>query len=80
MKYSRLPRSKLSLSRIAPLPMPESLCWYAVGDWKSPNMNMLAAVEKQALGIDCCKWLLIQAVSSVADGLLIRPGLLLVKV
>lgn len=43
-------------------------------------MNMLAAVEKQALGIDCCQWLLIQAVSSVADGLLIRPGLLLVKV
>lgn len=43
-------------------------------------MSMLAAAEQQALVIDCCQWLLIQAVSSVADGLLIRPGLLLVKV
>lgn len=57
--------------------MVKTLCWYAVGERQLPNMNMLAAAGKQAPVIECCQWLL---VSPVADGLLIPPGSLLVKV
>jgi hypothetical protein len=42
-------------------------------------MNFLAGAKKQAPVIKCCQWLVLLAVSSVADGLLILQGLLLVK-